>query len=73
MKSLYYNFGKEFQSSSHFCPPFFLSKLNFDGAVNKHLGPKGNSEDLNVARGEAEGNIEVRGETKLTVSRGAVH
>ena len=41
-------------------------------------GPKGNSEfcfpkALNVPRGEAEGNIEGRGETKLTVSRGASH
>ena len=30
-------------------------------------------ETLNVPRGEAEGNIEVEGETKLTVSRGASH
>ena len=44
----------------------------------KHLmtGPKGNSEFCfletpNVPRGEAEENIEGRGETKLTVSRGA--
>ena len=41
-------------------------------------GPKGNSkfsfpETLNVPRGEAEGNIEGRGETKLTVSRGTSH
>ena len=34
MKSLYYNLGKEFQSSSHFCPPFCLSLLNFVRAVN---------------------------------------
>ena len=39
-------------------------------------GPKGNSEfcfleTFNVPQGEAEGNIEGRGETKLTVSRGA--
>ena len=52
---------------------------------NKHLmtGHKGNSEfcfpeTLNVPRGEAEGNIgrgehSGRGETKLTVSRGASH
>ena len=45
----------------------------------KHLmtGPKGNSEfclpeTLNVPRGEAEGNIEVRGEAKLTFSVGPV-
>ena len=41
-------------------------------------GPKGNCEfcfpeTLNVTRGEAEGNIEGPGETKLTVSRGASH
>ena len=41
-------------------------------------GPKGNSEFcfpeiLNVPRGEAERNIEGRGETKLIVSRGASH
>ena len=41
-------------------------------------GPKGNSEFcfpeiLNVSRGEAERNIEGRGETKLIVSRGASH
>ena len=41
-------------------------------------GPKGNSEfrfpeTLNVPRGEAEGNIEGLGETKLTVSLGASH
>ena len=41
-------------------------------------GPKGNSEFCfaetpNVPRGEAEGNIEGQGETKLTVSRGASH
>ena len=48
--------------------------------INKHLmtGHKGNSEfcfpeTLNVPRGEAEENIKVRGETKLTVSRGASH
>ena len=49
--------------------------------INKHLltGPKGNSEfcfpeTLNIVpRGEAEGNIEGRGETKLTVSRGTSH
>ena len=47
---------------------------------NKHLmtGHKGNSEfcfpeTLNVPQGEAEWNIEGRGETKLTVSRGASH
>jgi len=48
--------------------------------INKHLmtgpGPKGNSEfcfpeTLNVSRGEAEGNTEGPGETKLTVSHGA--
>ena len=41
-------------------------------------GPKRNSEfcfpeNLNVPRGEADGNIEGLGETKLTVSRGASH
>ena len=41
-------------------------------------GPKGNCgfcfpETLNVTRGEAEWNIEGRGETKLTVSQGASH
>ena len=41
-------------------------------------GPKGNSEfcfpvTFNVPQDEAEGNIEGRGETKLTVSRGASH
>ena len=41
-------------------------------------GHKGNSEfcfpeTLNVPRGEAEGNIAVDGETKLTVSRGTSH
>jgi len=41
-------------------------------------GPMGNSEfcfpeTLNVPQGEAEGNIEGLGETKLTVSRGASH
>ena len=40
-------------------------------------GPKGNSEfcfpsTLNVPRGEAEGSIEGRGETKLTIPRGAI-
>ena len=30
-------------------------------------------ETLNVSRREAEGNIEVKGETKLTVSWGASH
>ena len=46
----------------------------------KHLmtDPKGNSEfcfpeTLNFALGEAEENIEGRGETKLTVSRGVSH
>ena len=29
-----YDLGKEFQSSSHFCAPFCLSKLNVVGAVN---------------------------------------
>ena len=48
--------------------------------LNKHLmtDPKGNSEccfpeTLNVPWGEVEGNIEGRGETKLTVSRGISH
>ena len=36
-------------------------------------GPKGNSETPSVPRGEAEGNIEGQGKTKLTVSRGASH
>jgi len=47
---------------------------------SKHLmtGPSGDSEfcfpeTLNVPQGEAEGNIEGLGETKLTVSRGASH
>ena len=30
------NLGKEFQSSSNFCPPYCLSQLNFVGAV-KHF------------------------------------
>ena len=34
MKSLCYNLGKEFQSSSHFCPPFCLPLLNFVRVVN---------------------------------------
>jgi len=41
-------------------------------------GPKGNSEfcspeTLNVPQSEAEGTIEGRGETKLSVSQGASH
>ena len=40
--------------------------------------PKGNSEfcfpeSLNVSRDEVEGNIETRGKTKLTFSRGSTH
>ena len=47
---------------------------------NKHLMtcPKGNSEFCfpetpNIPRGDAKGNIEGRGQTRLTVSRGASH
>ena len=40
--------------------------------------PEGNSEfcfpeSLNVSRDEVEGNIETRGKTKLTISRGSMH
>ena len=37
--------------------------------------PEGNSfpENLNVSRDEVEGNIEIRGKTKLTISRGKIH
>ena len=40
--------------------------------------PEGNSlfcfpENLNVYRDEVEGNIEIRGKTKLTISRGKRH
>ena len=39
---------------------------------------KGNSEfcfpeNLNVSRDEVEGNIEIRGKTKFTISRGSIH
>ena len=47
---------------------------------NIHLmcAPEGNSEfcfpeSLNVSRDEVEGNIETRGKTKLTISRGSAH
>ena len=47
---------------------------------NIHLmcAPEGNSEfcfpeSLNVSRDEVEGNIETRGKTKLTISRGSTH
>ena len=47
---------------------------------NVHLmcAPEGNSEfcfpeSLNVSRDEVEGNIETRGKTKLTISRGSTH
>ena len=48
--------------------------------ANIHLMcvPEGNSEfcfpeSLNVSRDEVEGNIETRGKTKLTISRGSTH
>ena len=48
--------------------------------INIHLmcAPEGNSEfcfpeSLNVSRDEVEGNIETRGKTKLTISRGSTH
>ena len=51
------------------------------GEVNNiHLmcAPEGNSEfcfpeSLDVSRDEVEGNIETRGKTKLTISRGSTH
>ena len=30
-------------------------------------------ENLNVSRDEVEGNIEIRGKTKFTISRGSIH
>ena len=56
------------------------STIHSCGIYYKHsmTGPMENSEfcfpmTFNVPQGEAEGNIEGRGETKLTVSRGASH
>ena len=50
------------------------------GLNNIHLmcAPEGNSEfcfpeSLNVSRDQVEGNIETRGKTKLTISRGSTH
>ena len=52
------------KGNSEFCFP--------ETSAGKMRDP-GNEVDLNVPRGEAEGNIEGRGETKLTFSRGASH
>ena len=59
-----------------------MSKLK-PGTVEKNImhlmcAPEGNnefcfSESLNVSRDEVEGNIETRGKTKLTISRGSTH
>ena len=57
-----------------------IRKLLFIAENNIHLmcAPEGNSEfcfpeSLNVSRDEVEGNIETRGKTKLTISRGSTH
>ena len=46
--------------------------------IDLMCAPEGNSEfcfleSLNVSRDEVEGNIEARGKTKLTISRGSTH
>ena len=46
--------------------------------IHLMCAPEGNSEfcfpeSLNVSRDEVEGNIETRGKTKLTISRGSTH
>ena len=64
----------------------FLIGRNYSQQIVKtknniiHLmcAPEGNSEfcfpeSLNVSRDEVEGNIETRGKTKLTISRGSTH
>ena len=52
---------------------FWLSNI-----IHLMCAPEGNSEfcfpeGLNVSRDEVEGNIETRGKTKLTISRGSTH
>ena len=47
--------------------------VSHPGSNNIHLktGPEGNS--LDVSRDEVEGNLDIRGKTKLTVSQGISH
>ena len=56
----------------------FFQDACFTNNIHLMCAPEGNSEfcfpeSLNVSRDEVEGNIETRGKTKLTISRGSTH
>ena len=58
----------------------FFRSIGGNMVNNIHLmyALEGNSEfcfpeNLNVSRDEVEGNIEIRGKTKFTISRGSIH
>ena len=55
-----------------------ISGVNKAYIIHLMCAPEGNSEfcfpeSLNVSRDEVEGNIDTRGKTKLTISRGSTH
>ena len=55
---------------------YYTSKVIY--IIHLMCAPEENSEfcfpeSLNVSRDEVEGNIETRGKTKLTISRGSTH
>ena len=56
----------------------FRILLGFRNNIHLMYALEGNSEfcfpeNLNVSRDEVEGNIEIRGKTKFTISRGSIH